>query len=226
MGDRKLNETEVLESTVLNRYICKTIKEQMMKAKKTINEASLSRIFAHIAEHETGTITAYRGFKEDQTSYIAKENQQRNKSLLAKLMRLGYSVIKVSGTYIENFKKPNAKEVKEASFFVTDIKDSGNLKSDLKKLGTEFEQDSIMVIPRGGKNTILIGVNNTGWPGLNEIVSTGDRNLGNKDEFLSKVNGRPFTFSESLEEKVVPQNIAGKQALALISNQKWEDIEV
>lgn len=72
------------------------------------DESSLSRILVHkIFEHETGTITAFRN------EYTHKQNQQRNKSLKLKLLSLNYQITDVKGSFIENYKKPDAKEVGE-----------------------------------------------------------------------------------------------------------------
>ena len=49
---------------------------------------------------------------------------KNNKELRALLQRLGYGVIEVRGSFIENYGTPKAKEVKEHAFFVFDKKPS------------------------------------------------------------------------------------------------------
>ena len=79
---------------------------------KDIKESSLSRIHSKMQGSIAGTITAYR------SEYSKQDNQKRNKSLVAKLMNLGYSVTAVKGSYIENYGSDDEKEVSEHSFFV------------------------------------------------------------------------------------------------------------
>ncbi len=122
-----------------------------------------------------------------------------------KLMSLGYRLTDVQGVYIENFKKENQIEVKEHVFFAVDWKDKGNLREDLFNLGEEFNQDSVLFIPKGGKTSYLTGTNHTGFPGYKVVKEYPILKLGKDDyEFLTRVNGRPFYFkkiSESMNEK-------------------------
>jgi hypothetical protein len=173
-----------------------------------LNESSLSRVWKHATEHETGTITAFRYAKEcgEGEKYTKSENKKRNVALKAKLMALGYGVTSIAGTYIENFKSDNEIEVKEDSFLVVDLKDAGNLKKDLVKLGTMFEQDSITFSKPSGEY-VLISTNKCpkGYPGEGRIgveVKLGKPLFGKKGEFHSKVNGRPFVF-ESIKNRLI-----------------------
>mgnify|MGYP003665450360 FL=1 len=59
-----------------------------MKDFKThLNESSLSRIWRHNEQHDTGALTAFRKGEDcgEGTPYTSKQNAQRNKSLMAKL---------------------------------------------------------------------------------------------------------------------------------------------
>jgi hypothetical protein len=171
---------------------------------KNINETSLSRVWRQVTKHESGTITAYRYAKDcgDGVIYTKKENKKRNNELLAKLLKKGYSVTKVKGTYIENYGSKDEIPVKEESFLVVDINDTGNLRKDLIKLGKEFEQDSVTFSKPNG-DYFLVSTNDCedGYPGHGKIgidVKLGKSLFGKKGEFFSRVNGRPFVF-ESCE---------------------------
>ena len=173
------------------------------------NESSLSRIYKHTLEHDSGTITAFRSSKDcnEGEKFTKSENKKNNSILKAKLLKLGYGVTAIDGVYIENFKSDNEIEVKEESFIVVDLKDKGTLKKDLVQLGTLFEQDSIGFGLKGGKDFVLVSSNEcpNGYPGFGKIgkeEKLGKALFGNKGEFLSKVNGRPFVFSESISETV------------------------
>jgi len=205
--------------------------------KKKINETSLSRVVKHMNEHDCGTITAFRS-KEgcggpNDKPYSLDDNKKRNRQLQAKLQVIGYGLTKVDGAYIENFNTPDAKEVKEDVFFVVDLKDKGNLESDLRSLGEEYMQDSILFIPKGGKGSILIGTNKCeqSYPGHSKKIAFKDRTFGKESEFMTRVSGRPFTFESAFFEQADSAynyysvaNVMGKWAMKHIAESKWQDI--
>ena len=139
---------------------------------KQLNESGLARLAKHMAEHDCGTITAFRS-KEgcagpEDMPYTRADNQKRNRQLYANLQMMGYAATAVHGAYIENYGTPDAKEVRENVYFVVDIKDTGRLRDDLVKLGNKYQQDSILFIPVGGAGSILIGTNDcpNSYPGF------------------------------------------------------------
>lgn len=174
---------------------------------ENMKESSLSRIYNKMMTNDTGAITAFR------SNFTNSENKDRNKLLLAKLFRLGYGVTSIKGSYIEDFGTVNAQEVGEDTFFVEDLKAKGNLEQDLVNLGKEFDQDSILFIPKGGDGSVLIGTNNADFPGLNQKISMGKFGGGQSGEFFSRVNGRPFVFKESLHEHQAPSGMMGRWAM-------------
>lgn len=179
----------------------------MEKQKKSnqINESSLSRIYSQTQKHDYGTITAFRSAEKCGTGdpYTKAQNKKRNKVLLGKLKAQGYSITSIKGSYIENFKTPNAKEVKEDSFLVVDIQDKGTLKKNLLKFGQEFEQDSI-IFGKAGQTAYLIGTNKCpdSYPGWHVADKQGGALFGQTGQFLSRVNNRPFVFAEGAEIQV------------------------
>lgn len=198
-----------------------------------INESSLSRIQQHMKNYDTGTITAFRYASEcgDGDRYTKKENLQRNKSLLAKLQSKRYGVVTVKGSYIENYGKENAKEVGETVFFVFDKENNGKLLKDLKRFGEEFEQDSVLFIPKGGTKSELHGTNKcpNGYPGYNKVLKFTERKLGEKGEFLTRVKGRPFVFKEEfqiIKEHILPEGYFGRLGCSVISNKNWFDLDI
>lgn len=176
--------------------------EKREKSKNPLNESSLSRVYAQTQKHDYGTITAFRYARDcgQGEVYTRAENKKRNKVLLGKLKAQGYSITSIKGSYIENFKTPNAKEVKEDSFLVVDIQDKGTLKKSLLKFGQEFEQDSI-IFGQAGQTAYLIGTNKCpdSYPGWHVADKQGGALFGKTGEFLSRVNNRPFVFSEGAE---------------------------
>ena len=188
-----------------------------MKIRDHLNESSLSRVWKRMQKHDSGTITAFRN------EYTKGQNKARNRTLLAKLMMKNYSVTKVKGTYIENFKTPEAKEVGENVFLVIDIKDKGDLKSFLVKLGEEFEQDSILFVLKGGGNGLLIGTNNSKFPGYHNKISLKNPIFGEDGEFFTRVNGRPFMLKEESDDVIYPNSIMGKWSMSAMSKSDWKE---
>ena len=172
-----------------------------MSFKEYLNESSLSRVWKHSLDNDTGTISAFRSASNcnEGEEYTKAQNKKNSKLLKSKLLSLGYGVTRIAGTYIENYKSSNEIEVKEESYLVVDLKDSGNLKKDLIKLGQEFEQDSITFQKNNGGDYYLISSNKceNGYPGNGKVgveIKLGKPLFGKDGEFHSKINGRPFVF--------------------------------
>jgi len=202
----------------------------MKPFKQHINESSLSRIWKHNKEHDAGALTAFRKGPECGSGklYSKKENAQRNKSLLAKLKSKGYGVTKLHGSYPEG-----GKTTKEVSYFVVDLGDTGKLEKDLRKFGQEFEQDSILFIPKGAiegnSKAYLIGTNrcDNNWLGFGKKEVFNKGRIGyDSPIYTSKVNGRPFIFESVGETIKSPQTGFGHWAMHIIAEQKWQEIEI
>lgn len=169
-----------------------------------MNESSLSRIWKHVTEHESGTITAFRYASDcgEGEKYTLSENKDRNVKLKSKLKSMGYGITAVNGYYVENYGSSSARKVKEESFVVIDLNDKGTLKADLVKLGTHFEQDSITWSkPNGDYYLISTNTCPKGHPGKGTIgvmSKLGKSLFGADGEFHSTINGRPFVFTESV----------------------------
>ena len=170
-----------------------------------LSESSLNRVYQQTLKFDSGTITAYRSFHNcgDGDRITKQENKSRNKILINKLLKDGYSVTKIKGTYIENFKSDKEIEVSEESFLVVDILNKGTLKKDLISLGTEFDQDSITyAVSKGDYYLISTNTCPEGYPGFGKIgkeVKLGKAMFSKSGEFHSKVNGRPFVFESLIE---------------------------
>ena len=194
-----------------------------MNSVENLTEASLNRIYQKTKNHAVGAVTAFRGDK------TKAENKANNKKVLAYLMNAGYSVIKVKGSYLENFGSETQKEVGEESFFVANYKidgdDGGQLERDLIKLGRLYDQDSILSVPFEKKG-YLYGTSkrDDAFPDYSQKVVVGKPVFGDaKGEFFSRVKGRKFAF-ESYEEASKPMTYNGKWALALIAKDVAEEL--
>ena len=179
-------------------------------------EASLNRIYQKTKKHAVGAVTAFRG------EFTKAQNKERNKKVLAYLLDKGYSVIKVKGSYIENYGKDDEREVGEESFFVANHEvegdDKGQLEKDLAKLGRLYDQDSILSIPHGKKGYLLgTSKRSNAFPDYGQKFAVGKPVFGDaKGEFFSRVRGRKFAF-ESYEVVERPDNRHGKWAMSLMA---------
>lgn len=171
-----------------------------MKSFKThLNESSLSRVREAWVEHDTGTITAFRDAREcnNGEKYTNKQKKDMNAILKSKLLKRGYGVTKVKGSWYES----GDKLVNEDSYFVVDLKDGGNLKKDLIALGKEFEQDAITYAKKG-EDYYAISTNECvdAWPGFGKVGK--EQKLGSPKfgktgiNGFSQVNNRAFVFED------------------------------
>ena len=198
-----------------------------------LQESSLSRIHGAMQKYACGVITAYRSCKDFGKDDAGKtvclvtfthaENQARNKNLLAKLQNKRFGVTGIMGSYIENFEQPNATEVQEHSYFVVNHSvegdDDGVLEKYLRSLGEYFDQDSIINIAFG-QSPMLIGTNQTGYPGFGNVVTLGGFKGGYAAEFMSRVNNRSFVF----KEHYLPMERAGRYGCSVIAERDWWEL--
>lgn len=166
--------------------------------KKLVNESSLSRLWSHNEQYDCGALTAFRKFNScgEGSELTNDEKKKRNLALASDLKSLGYDITKLIGKYPEG-----GSTLTEVSYFVVDSKDTGNLKNDLIKLGEKYEQDSVLIVPKGSikgeSKAYLIGTNDC----PNNFLSKGETLEFNKGKlglnspiYTSYVGGRPFVF--------------------------------
>jgi hypothetical protein len=182
------------------------------KWKALLKESSLSRIHSWIEKADVAIVTGFRDDPYDLAkcptgASTAEDNQRspkatnmlRNRDLKAALLSMRYGVTKVKGSYIEDFDTPQAIEVREDSMLVVNLEEDPSFISNITMLGKKFCQDSVLIIPKGGQGAYLHGTNNSEFPGLDQKVEVGSLKMGAEDEFMTRVDNRPFTFNESLD---------------------------
>lgn len=176
-----------------------------------ITESGLSRIYKHIMEHDCACITAFRGqkinclksidSKPEGANYSNTEKLARNAELYHLLMGFNYGVTKIDGTFIENFGTKDQKgETKENTYFVVNLYDDPKFIKNIINLGKHFCQDSVLIKEKGTENAYLYGTNNmitdAGTSNLDTNTPIGYFHGGTKSMFMSRIKGRPFTFTE------------------------------
>jgi hypothetical protein len=198
-----------------------------------INEAGLSKIRQDMSDYDTAFITAFRGDINDKSMCVytppseeelserdkmgkrGESNKRNNKELSASLLSQGYGIKNVQGSYIENFGSINPekipREVKEASFFVTNLKDDPHFFEEIINLGKRYCQDSVILVPKG-KEGYIYGTNKA-YPGLDQKETVGKFMGGETGEFMSRINSRPFVMKEDEETKTY-EDLPGKQRQA------------
>lgn len=211
---------------------------------QVLTESSLNRIIDHNLKHECACITAFRKWKlKNEVLFTKDEKLKRNKILLSKLLSKGYKTIAVSGQFPEG-----GKIVKENTYFVINAEDDPNFFDNIIKLGIEFEQDSVLLIPvgalEGKEKFIFVGTNHD----EDNQLSFGERKFMSKvfygrnveqmkelikklypdEDFYdakTKVSDRPFVLHEELyfKECNLPENMMGRVILHSIANKKWYD---
>ena len=194
--------------------------------KEVLTESSLSRMWTHMQDHQTAMITAFRDDPDDDEGCVMDpqpvegedaldKNKMRNRDLKATLLNFGYGVTAVEGTYIENYMKENAVEVKEDSMFVVNLEDDPKFFANLEMLAQKFCQDSVLLVPQAGEGAYLKGTNNS-WPGLGADEPVGSFTAGKEAEFMTRVKGRPVVFKEELET-YKSQSRLSRMAIAAIA---------
>ena len=188
--------------------------KQLMESwnKYLLKESGLSRVLQHIEAHDCAILTAFRNDPKDmskcakgsvddndQEGSTKDLNKRRNRDLKAMLFGFDYGVTAVDGSYIENFEQPDQIEVKEDSLFVVNLNDDPDFARNVQEMAEKFCQDSVIIIPQGGKAAYLHGTNESDFPGYGEKVEVGDLKMGKEAEFMTRVGKRPFTFGEGLE---------------------------
>ena len=162
--------------------------------KYLIAEGGLSRNWSHMQEHDCALISAARN------SYTYKENLARGHELEAFIMEAGYGYKTERGSFIENFKTPQAIEVSEKSLFVVNSRDDPGFFDRIAELSEQFEQDSVLMIPKGGKGAYLLGTHpDNKFPPYGETITVGDFRGGVEGEFMTRTGGRPYVFKEELQ---------------------------
>jgi len=198
------------------------MKKILNEWRKFLTEAPLSRVYRDMMEYDCAMLSGYRDdpfddsdclnpsqastpptdeqmFKRD----IGSANFARNKELLAALISLGFGVKNAKGAYIEGYKTPQAKEVLENSFFVTNLEgiSEDDFFNEIINLGKTFCQESVILIPKGKKSAFVHGTNNSEWPGLDNRLKLGPLSFGREKEFMTKFRNRPMAFSIDEEMK-------------------------
>jgi len=203
--------------------------KNLNKIIQELNESSLTRIWKHITDHDAAIITAFRGKNVKCTHDTEKgkvfsnsENKERNKQLMAALLRKNYSVSSLKGIYVEGYGTEDAIEQNENSFLVVNHKNDRNFKRTISDLGELYCQDSILMIEKQGTNAYLLGTNHD-WPGLGVEVSQGRFKPKSEGEFMSRKGNASFVFVKESEEISEDEKLYNKVYEITSEFECWSD---
>jgi len=220
--NRPYNELEPYD---LEKAFVKRIKAGLKDNKQKVESSGLSRLYNKMLSADCGIITACRG------EFTKRENQQRLKSLKAKLSSPSISITTVTGYFLENEGLENEKWVKETGYFVTYARPDNPNKVDLKNLlldlGEEFEQESIFWIPKNGEVGYEIGTLNDEDARIpyHDKHPYPKKSFGKENNFMTKIGNRPFYFVEASKNSTVP-SVFAMQGITPLKKKHWREIEV
>ena len=151
-----------------------------------ITESSLSRAKVYMDNYDCCTISAFRPTNK-------LKNKEQSGKLGVEIRKLGLVHFMVDGSWVNNYGTPQAHENKELTYFVVNSSNSTSFIEDMKKLGEKFDQDAIMVYPKG-KNPYLIGTSKRkdSYPGYGKIIQQNKVEFGKEAKAMTRVNGRPY----------------------------------
>lgn len=191
-----------------------------------MNESSLKRIKQWINSKDIAGITAFRGKMEYPTdntlmdkevgeTYSRQENIRRNRELKSALLKLGYGVTKVAGSYVEDAKNNPDNEQQEESYIVVNLNDDPDFYNNLFRLSEYYNQDSFLYKSEGEDEAYLVGTNKGDFPGYNEKSSVGKFNEKVNATFMSRIgsSGFAFTNDDNPAEKHTPMTFQKRKDL-------------
>jgi len=163
----------------------------MQNFKTFLNEASLSRVYAHTKDRNIGIISAHRGENSPD------ENKAASASLHNDIRKAGFGLVNIHGRYVENKGTPQERKVSEHSYLVIGKKgnDSGHLLGFLKKHGEKYKQDSVLHKKHDEESAKLHGTREGGFPGAGETHDVGTFHPQRVGDFHSAMRGGKKTFT-------------------------------
>ena len=150
--------------------------DEAYKIAGVITESSVSRTKFYLQNYECATISAFRpganiGRKDEEEltnrKDVLKRNKQHSAELGKKLTEFGYTHFLVDGAWAKENKdktpilNSRGEQVfgREITYFV--VNNNGDtreqFRNNLKKLGSEFDQDSVMFYPKGSSMAFWSG---------------------------------------------------------------------
>jgi len=137
------------------------------------------------------------------------DNNTRAKTLAARLIVAGYTVIKISSPYLEDYKKSNSATLIGPSFLAIDRKSKENMLGTLLELAQEFEQRSFLFVPVRFTTAYIYCIDCSYNPTLAyDTEAVRDFRHGQELD-IGKLYGKPFFLDGDIEEMQVGDEFLG-----------------
>jgi len=185
----------------------------------------MTGLYQYILAHDCAIITSFRNSDEKSD----QENYESNRQLKAYLLNKRCGLTPITSLYIEDYNTEIAKEVREGSYFVVNLDNDVNFENNIKKLGKLYNQETVILIDKGGQSTYLYRINNEGFQGHNKISLLGKLVPKEVAELITTVekSKSPITISDKshpkekeivLLETLKNHQINGKRSISLIAD--------
>lgn len=211
--------SKVLNESTMNRvadyiknYECAIITAWRNTLQDTTDNTFKPSHISHKKE-KNGEKTVGRGTKivgssmQQSEDFNTEEKKYYNRELKAALLSYGYGVTQIRGSY----KEYGQTESQEESLFVVNLKDDPNFKKNIFKLSEYYNQDSFMYSPKGSDDGILIGTNNSPFPGYGNEMPSGTFKRNVQSMFMSRIGNKGFSFTNG--ERVSKNDVDRKEKL-------------
>jgi hypothetical protein len=167
-----------------------------------LSESTLNRIEKWVKSKDIAGISAFRGRLtnftnntlmdiEPETEYSKKENLKRNILLKSALLKSGYGITRVAGSYLEK----GSVESQEESFIVVNLNNDPEFRHKIFKLSEYFNQDSFLYKHKDSDDAFLIGTNYDDYVGYKNIKHAGTFYKNVTAQFMSRLGAQGFAFS-------------------------------
>jgi len=156
-----------------------------------LQERSVSSLQSKTADHDCAILSAFRG------EMVEVKNKTRSTDLKRALMACHYNLAPVSASYVQSINETEEKQVDETSFFVQNQHDDEDFFQNILKLATKYDQDIVLIIPRGGEGAYLVGTTKRGdsQPGFGQKDHLGDSSFDKAiGKYFSIVGGSQLEF--------------------------------
>lgn len=196
----------------IKNYECATITAWRNILTDTTDNTFKPNHISHKKEKVDGNTTG-RGVKivgepmQNGEDFSTEEKKYYNRELKATLLKLGYGVTEIRGSY----KECGQSESQEESMLVVNLKDDPKFKQNLFKLSEYYNQDSFMYSPKGSDESVLIGTNKASFPGYGNEIPNGKFKRDVQSLYMSRVGNRGFSFTNG--EKVGKNDINREKKL-------------
>jgi len=211
---------------------------------RSLDQNKINQVHNWIVSKEIAIIVATRKTSNDLISgtsvndvvghsFSGTENCQRNRELLAVLLRSNFGVKRIACSSVEKLKR-SIESPRGEYFMVININDNPLFFNAIKKLGEYFDQDFVLLNPKESDTVYAYGTNYNAEPGFDKEVVVGELFNHIQDEILAtafayqaRVACQSIIAQQPIElETFKCLSIGAKQATTIISKSILAELNV